>query len=93
VESGVLAAATILAAKDDFSRHRLARYAERLIERFGKPRAAAYPKGLTASLERVLASTHWFSRHIILDRWFLHRSLPAIEGIDERGRVRQTAVA
>jgi menaquinone-9 beta-reductase len=91
VESGVLAAETILSANCNFGRERLAPYAERLIQRFGRPRAAAYPKGITASLERVLAGTHWFSRHVILDRWFLHRSLPALASIDPRGRIRQTA--
>ena len=93
VESGVLAAETIVAARDDFRSERLAPYAERLLKRFGTPKAVAHPKGVTASLERILAGTHWFSRRIILDRWFLHRSVRALEGIDSPARIRQPAVA
>jgi menaquinone-9 beta-reductase len=82
VESGLLAAETILSAKGDFRRQNLAPYAKRLVRRFGKPRAIARPEGLTASLERMLVDTRWFSRHVILDRWFLHRQLPALLGIE-----------
>jgi flavin-dependent dehydrogenase len=93
VESGLLAAETILSAKGNFCRERLAPYADRLIQRFGKPRPAAHPKGLTASLERMFAGTHWFTRRIILDRWFLHRSLPALPGVDPPRTILQTAEA
>ena len=81
VESGVLAAETIVSAKGNFCRERLVPYTERLIQRFGRPRPAAYPKGPIASLERVLTGTRWFSRHVILDRWFLHRHVPALAGM------------
>jgi geranylgeranyl reductase family protein len=80
VESGVLAAETILSAKGNFRKERLVPYAERLIQRFGRPRPAAYPRGPIASLERVLMGNRWFSRHVIVDRWFLHRDVPALAG-------------
>jgi menaquinone-9 beta-reductase len=80
VESGLLAAETIISAKGDFSRTKLAPYAQRLLNRFGKPKVVAHPKGITASLEKMLIGTHWFSRHVIIDRWFLHHQLPALVG-------------
>jgi len=73
VESGMLAAQTILTAEGDFSKTRLAPYSQRLRARFGRVKSANYPSGLNASLARVLMGTRWFSRHIVMDRWFLHR--------------------
>jgi geranylgeranyl reductase family protein len=83
VESGILAAETIISAKRDFGRTKLAPYAQRLLHRFGKPKAVAHPKGLKASLERMLIDTQWFSRHVILNRWFLHSQLPALVGVED----------
>jgi flavin-dependent dehydrogenase len=82
VESGLLAAETIISAKGDFGRRKLAPYVQRLLHRFGKPKAVAHPKGLNASLVRMLLGTRWFSRHVAADRWFLHRHVPALVGME-----------
>ncbi len=33
---------------------------------------------LITSIARLLLATHWFSRHVVLDSWFLHRNEPAL---------------
>ncbi|HYK87677.1 MAG TPA: NAD(P)/FAD-dependent oxidoreductase [Acidobacteriota bacterium] len=85
VESGLLAAEVILHAKGDYRRERLRGYSDRLIQRFGKAESewtrrlsALLPGGMAASLARGLLATHWFSRRILLDRWFLHAHIPAL---------------
>jgi geranylgeranyl reductase family protein len=76
VESGLLAADVILAAAGDFRRERLEAYRTRIAERFGRPRSGSparwLPAGWLHFLSARLLATHWFSRHVLLDRWFLH---------------------
>ena len=73
VQSGLLAAETILAARDDYSRPRLKLYRRRLIEQFGKPHAStALAPALQTRLARTLLTSQWFTRAVVLKRWFLH---------------------
>jgi geranylgeranyl reductase family protein len=77
VESALIAAETILAAQGDYRAARLAPYAAGLSARFGQRaegevRASA-PGPLKQFLAGKLLATGWFSRHVVLDRWFLHR--------------------
>lgn len=79
VESGLLAAETIVAAGGDPAR--LSPYAERIEARFGprRPSRAADPSGwLPRAWRRALAgrllAAPAFARHVVLDRWFLHRA-------------------
>ncbi|MEJ2685715.1 MAG: NAD(P)/FAD-dependent oxidoreductase [Gammaproteobacteria bacterium] len=81
VESGLLAADTIVAAGGDYGRERLAPYRDRLVRRFGEGSAGAadrLPAGLRAFLAGRLLANRWFTRHVVLDRWFLHRSQPTL---------------
>lgn len=75
IESGLLAAATVLAAEGDYSSDRLAGYRDSLIRRFG-PASAAKPPPIAAAARNYLGSRllrkQWFTRHVVLDRWFLH---------------------
>lgn len=77
IESGLLAAATIGAAAGDYRRDRLGKYSHALAERLGSGAgpslADRLPVGLRHGLARGLLSTHWFNRHVVMDRWFLHR--------------------
>jgi flavin-dependent dehydrogenase len=84
VESGLLAARTILAARgrrfDD-----LAPYAAAVEARFGRRRAggpsASLPWPLAAWIGRRLLSSSWATRRVVLDRLFLHAddsALPAV---------------
>ena len=80
VESGLLAAATIIEAHGDYSHARLERYVRCIEQRFGPRQATTrfnvaglLPAPLKQSLAKQALSNHWFSRHVLMDRWFLHR--------------------
>ncbi len=75
VESALLAADAILACNRDYRRSRLMQYPAALVGRFGRGHDAA---GILAQrLKRLLAGplleSPWFSRRVLLDRWFLGR--------------------
>jgi geranylgeranyl reductase family protein len=82
VESGWMAADTILAAAGRFRREDLATYEQQIRRRFGKPRGAGPIDWLPAAWLSALAGrmliTKWFARHIVMDRWFLHNQLPPL---------------
>jgi geranylgeranyl reductase family protein len=83
VESGLMAAETILAARGLYDRDRLSPHAGRLAERFGAGSAPAalsglVPDGLTRSLSPIVMAWPWFVRHFLIDRWFLHQQQPPL---------------
>ncbi len=85
IESGLLAARAIASAGGEYTQDRLEKYRQLLADRFGKSDSewsAAIGRRLPDSLVRALAQrlfeSDWFSRHVILDRWFLHRNEPAL---------------
>ena len=41
--------------------------------------AKRVPDWLTSYVGGKLMATSWFSRHILIDRWFLHSHEPALE--------------
>ena len=83
VESGLMAAKVIVETKGDYGASRLARYEDRLTERFGSRRSGIMatdllPSGVKRMLARRLLATEWFARRVVMDRWFLHRDQPAL---------------
>jgi flavin-dependent dehydrogenase len=83
IESALMAAGIIRAAAANYSRDRLAPYAERLTQRFGsrlpdQEAAAWLPQSLKQSLAARLLATTWFARNVVIDRWFLHSGQPAM---------------
>jgi menaquinone-9 beta-reductase len=85
IESGLLAADVIISARGDYSETRLNMYRELLASQFGKFEkdwsatiGRRLPSRLVSSLAKVLLASRWFSRHVILDQWFLHRNEPAL---------------
>ncbi len=83
VESGLMAASAIIDARGDYSRERLAGYSKRLRDRFRlRDRRQVVPEPMPASLAARLVP--WllrrrrFTRHVVLDRWFLHAHDPAL---------------
>lgn len=85
VESGLLAAKAIFAANGKFDRDSLNAYPRLLASRFGNPdtdwpaaMGRRLPDWLVGSAARLLMASRWFSRHVVLDHWFLHRHLPAL---------------
>ena len=83
IESALLAAATLKAAQGNYSATRLAAYDHALRQRFGENRgrggaAEALPGWLHLPLGRALLSSSRFARHVLIERWFLHRHTPPL---------------
>lgn len=85
VESGLLAAQAILQAGGNYTRENLRAYRELLVAQFGDAQknwaseiGQRLSPGTIRFLARPLLSSGWFARHVILDRWFLHRGQPAL---------------
>lgn len=77
VESALLAAEVILAAGGNYVPDRLKTYDRQMVARFGR-RADGPPRGRAPSrlrqfLAARLLSNRSFTRHLVLDRWFLRR--------------------
>ncbi len=81
VESGLMAAATIVAARKDYRCEQLLPYASRLTERFGDAAAtgSAESSFLRSFIAGKLLDNKWFTRHVVLDRWFLHSTQPVLQ--------------
>jgi len=75
IESGLLAASAIIAAKGDYTRARLSAYDAQLCARLDAPvDAGASPSWRSAvatTLAPWLLGVPWFVRHQVLNRWFL----------------------
>jgi flavin-dependent dehydrogenase len=86
IESGLMAAAAIVEARGRYSRERLEPYAAALQARFGdgslsrvsRVLSQMVPEDVGAALGRRLLAAPAFVRHVVLDRWFLHRHQPAL---------------
>ncbi|HYB98769.1 MAG TPA: NAD(P)/FAD-dependent oxidoreductase [Candidatus Limnocylindrales bacterium] len=86
VESGIVAASVVAGAlrRGRADASDLAPYAEALDRRFGARRRSMMdsqrllPRGLQRSLAAALVGTRWFSRRVLLERWFLHMHEPAL---------------
>lgn len=80
VESGLLAADVILSARGEYNRTTLNPYRGLLASQFGKVRddwsvaiGRRIPAYLINSFAKLFLANQWFTRHVILDQWFLHR--------------------
>lgn len=81
IESGLMAAAAILAAGGNYSRDRLASYEQQLHARFGlsdRSHTSVLPASLMSALAIGLMRVPAFVRHVVLDRWFLRAAEPAL---------------
>jgi geranylgeranyl reductase family protein len=84
IESGLLAA-KVIATAHGYSRQQLAAYRTLLTERFGKSGdhwvtkiGSRLPQGWINSAARQLLANSWFTREMILNRWFLRTHEPAL---------------
>ena len=80
VESGLLAADVIISARGEYNQRTLSPYSSALTSQFGKVQddwsvviGRRIPARLISSFSKLLLESRWFSRHVILDHWFLHR--------------------
>jgi geranylgeranyl reductase family protein len=80
VESALTAAKVILSAAGDYRRSRLQQYPFLLTERFGKESSTPdiLPQSVRRFVSRRLMKSSWFSRRILLDRWFLNAHQTAL---------------
>ena len=83
VESGLLAAATIVEARGQFSRDRLEPYAARVAARFADAplsgaAARLVPDTVKALVAGQILRIPAFVRRVVIDEWFLHRYQPAL---------------
>jgi geranylgeranyl reductase family protein len=87
IESGILAATTVLGIRDGrYGLRDLEPYAAAIERRFGARAAPrrftglSLPPPLRQGLGEWLLGNRWFSRRIVLDRWFLHMHEKALVG-------------
>ncbi|HEU4936889.1 MAG TPA: NAD(P)/FAD-dependent oxidoreductase [Vicinamibacterales bacterium] len=83
IESGLIAASTIVRAAGTYTRNRLEPYAAALGERFGSSQVSRLlsdmiPHRVSMAIARKLLNSPWFVRHLVIDRWFLHAQQPAL---------------
>lgn len=80
VESALMAAATIVEAGGDYSIDKMQPYSRRLAGRFGTVAAPAEaaPQFLRNFIAAALLKNKWFTRHVVLNRWFLHTKQASI---------------
>jgi flavin-dependent dehydrogenase len=83
IESGLLAAATIVEARGQFSRDRLEPYAAGAAARFaGVPLSGAAARLVPETVKAVMAGQLLripaFVKRVVIDEWFLHRRQPAL---------------
>jgi menaquinone-9 beta-reductase len=85
IESGLLAAQAMDEAGGKFDRASLEGYRTSLEARFGASRSdwstaigRRLPAGWLRAISQRLLESEWFSRRVVLDRWFLHRNEPAL---------------
>jgi menaquinone-9 beta-reductase len=85
IESGLLAASAIVAAGGKYNPANLESYHSRLATRFGGARdgwsatiGRHLPTRMISASAKMLLASKWFSRHVLLDHWFLRRNEPAL---------------
>jgi len=93
VESAILAADVIRSCENDYSKNKLQPYMELMEQRFGKrlPEPDTMER-LPMFVKRIFASqlmkTHWFTKNVVTDKWFLQSHQVAMPAIDGEGRDR-----
>lgn len=82
IESGLLAAAVVLRSAGGYGRAELMPYQKAMVRRFGRRDAhpvsalsALVPPALRPRIARWALASRLVAKHVILDRWFLHRHL------------------
>ena len=77
VESALIAVDAILSADMDYGKEQLSSYASRLVQHFGNGKPAVIGP-VRQAVAKMLLGSEWFTRHVVLDRWFLHAHKKAL---------------
>ena len=82
IESALIAADVIRQAPD-FSASSLQAYGEAIAERFGNRAVDAeqgwqVPDWVKMPLASTLMRSHWFTRKVVTENWFLHQEVPPL---------------
>jgi flavin-dependent dehydrogenase len=82
IESGLLAAQTVIDARGGYRRGDLEPYRARILARFGTGETPAawrpLPDSISIAIAGRLLAMPWFARQVFLTRWFLHAHEPAL---------------
>jgi flavin-dependent dehydrogenase len=85
IESGLLAAKVVRAAQGCYRQERLEPYRDLLVARFGSVDShwltrlgQRVPSGLVSLIGQRLMASEWFSREVVLNRWFLRQHEAAL---------------
>jgi flavin-dependent dehydrogenase len=83
IESGLIAATTVIDAGGSYTRDRLKSYEGALLARlhaesFDRSGARIAPDSLAEKLATLALRVPWFVRHVVLDRWFLRAAESAL---------------
>lgn len=83
VESGLLAAEAILEARGTYGSEFRKQLHSRMTARFGRRNASSgilslVPEKCVQSVAGLLLTNTWFTRHVLIDCWFLHRHQPPL---------------
>ena len=82
VETALMAVRTVVGASGDYRQKRLAPYAAAVASRFcsaGDAGGFTLPAGVKRLGGAALLSSGWLTRHLVLDRWFLHKGQRILE--------------
>ncbi len=82
IESSLMAAEVILSAGADYSFEKLAAYQQHIEARFGQrglsPLERLMPEWIKQAVGRRLIAYRWFSRNVLVEKWFLHSDQPPL---------------
>lgn len=82
IESALIAAEVIQACNGDYTADALAAYARHLQQHLGTRGQTTFtdrlPEWLVRFLGQRLLGMRWFIRHMVMNRWFLHRQTPPL---------------
>lgn len=85
IESALMAA-DVIRSVTDYSAHSLQAYGEAIAARFGnRPEQAdsgwQLPDWVKTPLAGTLMRSHWFTRKVVTEKWFLHQEVPPLKAV------------
>ena len=87
IESALMAA-DIIRDQEDYSAQALQAYGEAIASRFGNramPQDEGWqvPDWVKMPLASTLMRSHWFTRKVVTEKWFLHQQVPPLATVSQ----------